>query len=209
MVSGPQIAAEAEKFRGVPYVWGGASPSGLDCSGLVQLTLRSLGVRNVPRTSEDQWAWVQKISADQAGPGDLVFFTGADPPSPGHVGIITAAGNAQHGPEMVDAPHTGAVVSLQQFDPAGTGDSRVVGYGRVPGAAGAAPGQGAGGGGLLSWPGDVTRFFADADQALGTASAVALALFRPSTYIRVAAGGLALLFLVAGLVFLVKAAAGG
>ena len=82
--------------------------------------------------------------------------------------------------------------------------------GYVPPAAASTPAGTAaassGGGGLLSWPGDVVRFFTDADQALGTASAVALALFRPSTYIRVAVGGLAVIFLVIGFYALAKAA---
>jgi hypothetical protein len=214
-ITGPQIVAEAEKFRGVPYVWGGTTPSGLDCSGLIWLTLRTLGVKGVPRTSEDQWSWVDKISPNDVQAGDLVFFTGSDPPSPGHVAIVTAAGNAQHGPVMIDAPHTGTDVQVQGFDPSATGDLHVVGYGRVPGAAlSGAKGVGAGGaaaggapGGLLSFPADITGFFTDADHALGTASAVAMAFFQPSTYVRLAVGALAVIFLVAGLLFLVKAAA--
>jgi hypothetical protein len=50
-------------------------------------------------------------------------------------------------------------------------------------------------------------FFGDADHALGTASAVALAFFQPSTYIRIAVGGLAVILLVSGLLFLIRAAA--
>jgi cell wall-associated NlpC family hydrolase len=205
-VTGAQIVAEAEKFRGVPYVWGGTTPSGFDCSGLVRYVLTTLGVKGVPRTSEDQWNWVDKIPASQAAPGDLVFFAGSDGTmsSPGHVGIVTAAGTAQHGPEMIDAPYTGTDVQMQGFAP-GT----VVGYGRPPGTSIAA-GAGTGGssGGILSWPADITGFFSDADHALGTASAIALAFFQPSTYIRLAAGGLAVILLVAGLIFLVKAASG-
>lgn len=205
---GPQIVAEAEKFRGDPYVWGATGPATFDCSGLVQYTLQRLGVKNVPRTSEDQWNWVDRIPASQAGPGDLVFFTGADGTSPGHVGILVSGGNAQHGPQMIDAPHTGSVVSIQGFAPAATGDMHVVGYGRVPGASGGGGGiGGSGGGGGLAWPGQVTGLFTDADHALGTASHVALAFFQPSTYVRLVVGGLALVLLVAGLLFLVKAAA--
>jgi cell wall-associated NlpC family hydrolase len=208
-VTGSQIVAEAEKFRGVPYVWGGDTPAGLDCSGLVQLTLTTLGFKNVPRTSEDQWNWVDKIPYSQVQPGDLVFFNGSDPPYPGHVGIVTAAGTAQHGPEMINAPYTGTDVQIDTFNPEGTGVGTVVGYGRPPGANTASGGSSSAssGGGILSWPSDITGFFSDADHALGTASAVALAFFQPSTYIRLAAGGLAMLLLIAGLIFLVKAAA--
>jgi len=204
---GSAIVKEAEKFRGDPYVWGATGPSSFDCSGLVQYTLQRLGVKNVPRTSEDQWNWVDRIPASQAGPGDLVFFTGADGTSPGHVGILVSGGNAQHGPQMIDAPHTGSVVSVQGFDPAAGGVMHVVGYGRVPGATSGGGGIGGSSAGGLSWPGDVTGFFSDADHALGTASHVALALFQPSTYVRIVAGGLALVLLIAGLLFLVKAAA--
>jgi cell wall-associated NlpC family hydrolase len=209
-ITGSQIVAEAEKFRGVPYVWGGVSPSGFDCSGLVKYVLTTLGVKGVPRTSEDQWNWVDKIPASQAQAGDLVFFSGSDgsPSSPGHVGIVVAPGTAQHGPQMIDAPYTGTDVQVQGFDPGGTGVGHVVGYGRPPGTSITGGGTAAaGGGGILQWPADITGFFSDADHALGTASTVALALFQPSTYIRAAVGGLALILLIAGLIFLVKAAA--
>ena len=205
-ISGNDIVVEAEKFRGDPYVWGAAGPSSFDCSGLVQYTLQRLGVKNVPRTSEDQWNWVEKIPASQARPGDLVFFTGADPPSPGHVGILTEAGIAQHGPQMIDAPHTGADVSIQGFDPSASGDSKVVGYGRVPGSAAGVAAPGPGASGPLAWPGEVTGFFGDADRALGALSQITLAFFQPSTYIRLAIGGLAVILLVAGLLFMIKAA---
>jgi len=66
-ISGNDIVVEAEKFRGDPYVWGAAGPSSFDCSGLVQYTLQRLGVKNVPRTSEDQWNWVEKISCFSPG----------------------------------------------------------------------------------------------------------------------------------------------
>jgi hypothetical protein len=203
---GTQIVQEAEKFRGDPYVWGAVGPASFDCSGLVKYTLERLGVKNVPRTSEDQWNWVDRIPASQAGPGDLVFFTGADGTPPGHVGILVSGGNAQHGPQMIDAPHTGSVVSIQGFAPGASGDMHVVGYGRVPGASSGGGGIGAGVA-SVAWPGNVTGFFSDADHALGTASHVALALFQPSSYVRIVTGGLALVLLVAGLLFLVKAAA--
>lgn len=63
----------------------------------------------------------------------------------------------------------------------------------------------AGGGGLLGWPSDILGFFSDADHALGTASAVALAFFQPSTYVRLAVGGLAVILLVIGFYALAKA----
>jgi peptidoglycan DL-endopeptidase CwlO len=61
-VTGAQIIAEAKKFLGDPYVYGAAGPASFDCSGLVKYTLEQLGLKGVPRTSEAQWGWVQKIS---------------------------------------------------------------------------------------------------------------------------------------------------
>ena len=80
---------------------GGVGPQYYDCSGLVQTTLTDLGISGVPRTSEEQWSWVQGAgtshtgvpSASQLSPGDLVFANFGDEVSPGHVGIY--AGNGQ------------------------------------------------------------------------------------------------------------------
>jgi cell wall-associated NlpC family hydrolase len=75
-----------------PYVYGGTTPSGWDCSGMVQWIYNKLGI-SLPRTSEEQWAAVQHIDASQLKPGDLVFaqFAG-DNASPGHVGIYVGNG---------------------------------------------------------------------------------------------------------------------
>jgi cell wall-associated NlpC family hydrolase len=101
--SGAQVVAEAQQFLGVPYVWGGSSPQGFDCSGLVQYVYGQLGV-NLPRTSEEQaTAGTAVDGLADAQPGDLLFFAGSDgtAASPGHVGIYI--GNGQ----MIDAPETG------------------------------------------------------------------------------------------------------
>jgi peptidoglycan DL-endopeptidase CwlO len=108
-VTGSDVVAEAEQFQGTPYVWGGSSPSGFDCSGLVQYVYGQLGV-SLPRTSEEQaevGTPVASLSAAQ--PGDLLFFAGSDgtASSPGHVGIYV--GNGQ----MIDAPYTGTTVQVQ------------------------------------------------------------------------------------------------
>jgi len=128
--SGAAIVAAARSWFGVPYLYGGTTRRGVDCSGLVQQVANSVGIRSCPRTSELQWAWCQHISASQAGAGDLVFFTGAeiDPP-PGHVGILVAPGL------MIDAPYTGTVVQQQHFSD-GPGVNRIIGYGRMRGATG-------------------------------------------------------------------------
>jgi hypothetical protein len=73
--------------------------------------------------------------------------------------------------------------------------------------AGAGSGAAPGGGGPLGWPSDIIGFFSDADHALGTASAVALAFFQPSTYVRLAVGAIAVILLVIGFYALGKAVA--
>jgi len=108
---GQQAVAVAQKFLGVPYLWGGTNPAqGVDCSGLVQDVYGELGI-DLPRTSEEQaLAGVAVPSLADAQPGDLVFFPGSDgtAASPGHVGIYI--GND----EMIDAPYTGSVVRVDQ-----------------------------------------------------------------------------------------------
>ena len=104
--TGSAVVADAEKYLGVPYQWGGTDPAtGLDCSGLVQRVYGDLGI-NLPRTSEEQ-ATVGTPVADVASarPGDLVFYE-PSARGPGHVGIYIGGG------KMINAPHTGTVVSI-------------------------------------------------------------------------------------------------
>jgi cell wall-associated NlpC family hydrolase len=95
-------ASIAMRYLGVPYVWGGASPSGFDCSGLVMYVYAQLGV-SLPHYTVSQYGYPNAIhpSRSELQPGDLVFFAGL-----GHVGIYI--GNN----EFVHAPHTGAVVQI-------------------------------------------------------------------------------------------------
>ncbi|HEV7861903.1 MAG TPA: C40 family peptidase, partial [Acidimicrobiia bacterium] len=93
----------AQQFLGVPYVWGGESPSGFDCSGLVQYVYGQLGV-DLPRVASDQAQVGQPVaSLADARPGDLLAFH--DPVD--HIGIY--AGNGL----MIVAPKTGDVVKVQ------------------------------------------------------------------------------------------------
>lgn len=86
--------AFAREHLGLPYLWGGTSPQGLDCSGLVHLTHRELG-RVVPRDAHDQQAACTPVPVDEAQPGDLYFFSRADEPAH-HVGIVTGRGRMIH-----------------------------------------------------------------------------------------------------------------
>jgi cell wall-associated NlpC family hydrolase len=114
-VTGQEVVNEAAQMEGVPYQWGGTTPGGFDCSGLVQYVYRQLGVE-LPRTSEEQaTVGTQVASLSDAQPGDLIFFAGSDgtAAAPGHVGIYMGDG------QMIDAPHTGTTVQVQSVSSAG------------------------------------------------------------------------------------------
>jgi cell wall-associated NlpC family hydrolase len=97
---GAQAAALARHYLGVPYRWGGSSPSGFDCSGLVYYVYGRLGV-HLPRVTYSQWDAGPHIARNDLRPGDLVFFYGH-----GHVGMYLGGGLFIH------APHTGTVVQI-------------------------------------------------------------------------------------------------
>jgi cell wall-associated NlpC family hydrolase len=110
---GSVIVADAESYLGTPYVWGGENPRlGFDCSGLVRWVYAEAGI-SLPRVAQDQYdAGPLLPSGTPLEPGDLVFF-GTSPRGVDHVGIVVQVG------EMVDAPHTGAVVRLEPIWSAG------------------------------------------------------------------------------------------
>jgi len=97
------VVGIAMQYLGVPYVWGGASPSGFDCSGLVMFAFAQIGV-SVPHSSYAQFGMGSPVSMSQLQPGDLVFFSGAS-----HVGIYVGGGSFIH------APHTGDVVKISSM----------------------------------------------------------------------------------------------
>ncbi len=139
MPTGTGFVQAASRYIGTPYVWGGESPRGFDCSGLVAYVLGQMGVQGVPRTSEEQWAWVQHVTYRNVQPGDLVFLNFPGERSPGHVAIYAGRG------QVIQAPKPGELVGYASFRPLPAGSSewggRVVGYGRVPGLAYASSGR--------------------------------------------------------------------
>lgn len=89
-VLGQKIVDLAEQFEGVRYHWGGESPSGFDCSGLVQFVLGHFHI-HVPRTSYEQYKVGTPVSEHNLQVGDLVFFS-TDTAGASHVGIYAGNG---------------------------------------------------------------------------------------------------------------------
>jgi cell wall-associated NlpC family hydrolase len=87
------VISYARAQIGKPYLWGGTGPDAFDCSGLVMMAYRQAGV-DIPRTSQEQWAWGPRIQPGHEEPGDLVFFAGSDgtQTNPGHVGLVIGKG---------------------------------------------------------------------------------------------------------------------
>ena len=94
-----QVVAVGQQYLGTPYVYGGADPSGFDCSGFIQFVYAQFGV-SLPHSVSGQAAAGSKISIADALPGDLVIMAG-------HDGIYMGNGN------IMDAPRAGGVVSVR------------------------------------------------------------------------------------------------
>ena len=98
------VVGIAMQYLGTPYVWGGASPGGFDCSGFVMYVYAQEGV-SVPHNAAMQYNTVGTyVPRDQLQPGDLVFFDGL-----GHMGIYIGGG------QFIHAPHTGDVVKISSL----------------------------------------------------------------------------------------------
>jgi peptidoglycan DL-endopeptidase CwlO len=97
------VVGIAMRYLGTPYVWGGASPAGFDCSGFVMYVFAQVGV-SLPHNAAAQYGYGSPVSRDQLQPGDVVFFDGL-----GHNGIYVGGGNFIH------SPHTGDVVKISSL----------------------------------------------------------------------------------------------
>ena len=109
--SGNNVVSYAESFIGVPYVYGGTTPSGFDCSGFVQYVYNHFGV-SLPRTTTQQENFGTQIPVSQAQPGDLYFW--GNKGSAYHVAICVGNG------KYIAAPEPGQSVSIgstQYFQP--------------------------------------------------------------------------------------------
>ena len=97
------LIANADKLIGIPYIWGGATTSGFDCSGLVQYIYKSIGV-TLPRTTYQQVGEGSAVSINNLEVGDLVFFIGN-----AHVGIYV--GNNK----FIEAQKSGTLVHIENL----------------------------------------------------------------------------------------------
>jgi peptidoglycan DL-endopeptidase CwlO len=97
------VVGIAMQYLGIPYVYGGASPSGFDCSGFIMYVFAQVGI-SLPHNAAAQYGYGMPVSQDQLQPGDLVFFNGL-----GHAGIYVGGGSFIH------SPHTGDVVKISSM----------------------------------------------------------------------------------------------
>jgi cell wall-associated NlpC family hydrolase len=104
-----EVVPYAKRFIGVPYRWGGSSPSGFDCSGFTSYVYRNAAGISLPRVSRAQIGAGQRVSRKDLQPGDLVFFG-----SPIHHVGIYVGGNS-----YIHAPNTGARVRIDSLNRGG------------------------------------------------------------------------------------------
>jgi cell wall-associated NlpC family hydrolase len=111
LLSIPESIELAKRFLGIPYLWGGTSSFGFDCSGFTQMIMRSRGI-NMPRDADQQAAWtgVAAVERKDLHAGDLLFF-GSSPKDITHTGMYIGEGQFIH-----DTTHEHAVVQISRID---------------------------------------------------------------------------------------------
>ena len=117
---GGDVVSIAMQYLGVPYVWGGSSPSGFDCSGLVVYVFAQAGRPGLPHYTGALWNMGYAVSYSSLQAGDLVFFYGG-----GHMGIYIGGG------QFIHAPHTGDVVKISDMSPGSSYASSFIGARRL------------------------------------------------------------------------------
>jgi cell wall-associated NlpC family hydrolase len=111
------VVGIAMRYLGIPYVYGGATPSGFDCSGFIMYVYAQVGV-SLPHNAAMQYGYGTPVGRSQLQPGDLVFFNGL-----GHNGMYIGGG------QFIHSPHTGDVVKISSLS--GWYDSTWVGARRL------------------------------------------------------------------------------
>lgn len=204
-VSGTALVTLMRKYVGVPYVWGGTTPKGFDCSGLMQYVYGKLGIK-LPRVSQDQAKVGKSVRYEDLIPGDLIISNwGGGYAS--HVGMYIGGG------KLIEAPRTGVPVRIIALDK--NYRNHVNTYRRVPGVTGGGnadpvidlPDVGdvlGGVGGILKLPGEIVGFFKDATDSLEALSKFFIAFTYPATWVRIACGWFGAFFLFTGVFFLIR-----
>ena len=107
----PESVELAKRFLGIPYLWGGRSSFGFDCSGFTQMLLRARGI-NMPRDADQQASWngVTAVERKHLQPGDLLFF-GSSPKQITHTGMYIGDGQFIH-----DTTNSHPVVQISRLD---------------------------------------------------------------------------------------------
>ena len=116
-----EVLSYAAQFLGTPYVYGGSTPGGFDCSGFTSYVFKNT-VGSIPRVAQAQFDATTRVAMDELLPGDLVFF-GSSASSISHVGIYVGDGTFIH------SPHTGEVDKYESLS--GSYETRFQGGGRV------------------------------------------------------------------------------